>query len=78
MPTNLYGYGDNYNIKNSHVVAAMIRRFVDAKNSSIDSVTCWGSGSPFRELLNVDDLAKACLYSLEKWDPSKKRVSKNF
>jgi len=78
MPTNLYGYGDNYNIRNSHVVAAMIKRFVDAKNSSIDSVTCWGSGSPFRELLNVDDLAKACLYSLEKWDPSKKESPRIF
>lgn len=70
MPTNLYGYGDNYHLENSHVVPAMIRRFVNAKREDADSVECWGTGSPLRELLNVDDLAKACIYALEKWDPS--------
>ena len=69
MPTNLYGFGDNYNLENSHVVPAMIRRFEQAKRLSSPSVTCWGTGKPLRELLNVDDLAKACLFALEKWDP---------
>ena len=70
MPTNLYGFGDNYNIQNSHVVPAMIRRFEDARRESCSSVKCWGTGSPLRELLNVDDLASACIFSLEKWNPS--------
>ena len=69
MPTNLYGYGDNYNLKNSHVVPAMIRRFSNAKKDNDSSVVCWGS-EPLRELLNVDDLAKACVFALEKWNPS--------
>ena len=72
MPTNLYGYGDNYNPENSHVVPAMIRRFIDAKRKNAKSVLCWGSGTPLRELLNVDDLAKACIFALEKWNPSHK------
>jgi len=70
MPTNLYGFGDNYNLKNSHVVPAMIRRFSNAKKDNDSSVVCWGSGTPLRELLNVDDLAKACVFALEKWNPS--------
>ena len=57
MPTNLYGFGDNYNINNSHVVAAMIRRFIVAKKEDAKSVVCWGTGKPLREILNVDDLA---------------------
>ena len=72
MPTNLYGYGDNYNLKNSHVVPAMIRRFIDAKRENNSSVVCWGTGAPLRELLNVDDLAKACIFALETWNPSHK------
>ena len=72
MPTNLYGFGDNYNIKNSHVVPAMIRRFFEAKRGNAESVLCWGTGNPLRELLNVDDLAKACIFALEKWNPSDK------
>ncbi len=72
MPTNLYGYGDNYNLKNSHVVPAMIRRFIDAKRENNSSVVCWGTGTPLRELLHVDDLAKACVFALEKWNPSHK------
>ena len=70
MPTNLYGFGDNYNLENSHVVPAMIRKFVDAKMKGSVTVKCWGSGDPLRELLNVDDLANACLFALEKWDPN--------
>ena len=70
MPTNLYGFGDNYNLENSHVVPAMIRKFQDAKLKGLNKVKCWGSGNPLRELLNVDDLANACIFALEKWDPS--------
>ena len=69
MPTNLYGFGDNYNLKNSHVVPAMIRKFEEAKRQSSPLVTCWGTGKPLRELLHVDDLAEGCLFALEKWDP---------
>tara|TARA_B100000212_G_scaffold203737_1_gene153770 strand:- start:1588 stop:2583 length:996 start_codon:yes stop_codon:yes gene_type:complete len=72
MPTNLYGFGDNYNVKNSHVVPAMIRRFIEAKRDNAASVLCWGTGNPLRELLNVDDLARACIFALEKWNPSHK------
>ncbi|OUU22499.1 MAG: GDP-fucose synthetase [Candidatus Endolissoclinum sp. TMED37] len=78
MPTNLYGYGDNYNLENSHVVPAMIRRFIDAKRECAESVVCWGTGTPLRELLNVDDLAKACIFALENWDPSHKDSPKIF
>ena len=78
MPTNLYGFGDNYNLKNSHVVPAMIRRFIDAKRDDAESVLCWGTGTPLRELLNVDDLAKACIFALEKWNPSHKNAPSLF
>lgn len=61
MPTNLYGPGDNYDPKNSHVLPAMIRRFHEAKINNISEVVCWGDGSPKREFLYVDDLADACL-----------------
>ena len=69
MPTNLYGPGDNYNIKTSHVMAAMIRRFSEAKKNHFSSVTCWGSGNPLREFLHVDDLGEAVVFILEKWNP---------
>lgn len=62
MPTNLYGPGDNYHPTNSHVMPALIRRFHEAKISNADSVTCWGDGSPLREFLYVDDLAKLCVF----------------
>jgi len=65
MPTNLYGPGDNYHPENSHVVAALIRRFHEAKTDRIGSVNVWGTGSPLREFLYVDDLADACLFVLE-------------
>jgi GDP-L-fucose synthase len=68
MPTNLYGPGDNYDLATSHVLPAMIRRFHDAKASGATSVTLWGSGSPRREFLHVDDLARACLLLLERYD----------
>jgi len=65
MPTNLYGPGDNYHPENSHVVAALIRRFHEAKIAGAPSVTVWGTGTPRREFLYVDDLADACLFVLE-------------
>ena len=67
MPTNLYGPGDNYHPENSHVFAALLRRFREAKNSGAESVTCWGTGSPMREFLHVDDLGDACVHVLERW-----------
>ncbi|MDA9006507.1 GDP-L-fucose synthase [Litoricola sp.] len=61
MPTNLYGPGDNYHPENSHVIPAMLRRFHEAKESNTESVTIWGTGSPRREFLYVDDMAAACI-----------------
>ena len=72
MPTNLYGPNDNYHPKNSHVMPALIKKFVDAKCNNISSVTCWGTGSVLREFLYVDDLAEAAIFCLEKWDPTAK------
>ena len=68
MPTNLYGPGDNYDLQNSHVVPALLRKFHEAKASGAATVTCWGSGSPRREFLHVDDLAAACLFLMEEYD----------
>jgi GDP-L-fucose synthase len=68
MPTNLYGIGDNFHPENSHVLPAMIRRFHEAKLNGSESVTLWGSGTPRREFLHVDDLADACLFLMEKYD----------
>ena len=62
---------------NSHV-AAMIRRFIVAKKEDAKSVVCWGTGKPLREILNVDDLANACVFALEKWNPSHKDAPKIF
>lgn len=62
MPTNLYGPNDNYHPMHSHVLPALIRRFHEAKEQGIHEVTCWGSGTPLREFLYVDDLADACIY----------------
>ena len=67
MPTNLYGPGDNYHPENSNVLPALIRRFHDAKENGSPSLTCWGSGTPMREFLHVDDLAEACVFALENW-----------
>lgn len=68
MPTNLYGPNDNFDLQNSHVFPALIRKFVDAKKTNASSVTLWGTGTPKREFLHVDDLAKAVLICLEKYD----------
>jgi len=69
MPTNLYGPGDNYHPTNSHVMAALIRRFHEAAQVNAPSVTCWGAGSPLREFLHVDDLGEACVFALENFQP---------
>jgi len=69
MPTNLYGPGDNYHPENSHVLPAMIRRFHEAAEANAASVTCWGTGTPLREFLHVDDLGEACVFALEHWQP---------
>jgi GDP-L-fucose synthase len=68
MPTNLYGPNDNFNLQNSHVFPALIRKFIEAKKTNAPSVTLWGTGTPKREFLHVDDLAKAVLICLEKYD----------
>jgi GDP-L-fucose synthase len=68
MPTNLYGPNDNFDLESSHVFPALIRKFIDAKHSGAKSVTLWGSGKPRREFLHVDDLAKAIVVCLEKYD----------
>ncbi len=74
MPTNLYGYGDNYDPDNSHVMASLMKKFFEAKSKGLSSVTCWGSGKPFREFLHVDDLGSAVSFALEKWDPDAKNA----
>jgi GDP-L-fucose synthase len=68
MPTNLYGPNDNYDLNNSHVLPAMIRKFHEAKKSSAPSVTIWGSGKPRREFLHADDLADACFYLMQHYN----------
>jgi GDP-L-fucose synthase len=68
MPTNLYGPGDNFDLQNSHVLPALIRRFHEAKVRGDESVTIWGTGTPRREFLHVDDLADAVLYLLHAYD----------
>ena len=69
MPTNLYGPGDNYDSENSHVLAALLKKFILANKDKSDTVTCWGTGKPLREFLHVDDLGAACVHVLEKWNP---------
>ncbi|TAP39134.1 GDP-L-fucose synthase [Arthrobacter sp. S39] len=68
MPTNLYGPGDNFSPEGSHVLPALIRRYEEAVRSGVSTVTNWGSGSPRREFLHVDDMASACLHLLENYD----------
>ncbi|CAK6686725.1 GDP-L-fucose synthase [Synechococcus sp. CBW1107] len=70
MPTNLYGPGDNYNPSQSHVLPALIRRFHEAKLAGAEKAVCWGTGTPRREFLHVDDLAAASLFCLERWQPT--------
>ena len=67
MPTNLYGPNDNYHPTNSHVLPALIRRFHEAKEAGLGSVTCWGDGSPLREFLYVDDLADLCIFLMNNY-----------
>ena len=67
MPTNLYGPNDNYHPDHSHVLPALIRRFHEAKELGLDSVTCWGDGSPLREFLYVDDLANLCVFLMNNY-----------
>ena len=68
MPTNLYGYNDNYHPQNSHVLPALIRKFHEAKTNGTPEVVIWGSGSPMREFLFADDLANACYYLMENYN----------
>ena len=67
MPTNLYGPNDNYHPIHSHVLPALIRRFHEAKEQKMDTVTCWGDGSPLREFLYVDDLANLCVFLMNRY-----------
>jgi GDP-L-fucose synthase len=68
MPTNLYGPGDNFDLQSSHVLPALLRKFTDAAERRAPEVVVWGSGSPRREFLHVDDLADACLYLMNRYD----------
>jgi GDP-L-fucose synthase len=68
MPTNLYGPNDNFDLQTSHVLPAMIRRMHEAKNAGVDAVTLWGTGTPRREFLHVDDLADACVFLMNSYD----------
>ena len=71
MPTNMYGPNDNFDLENGHVLPVLIRKFIEAKRSGSGEVTLWGSGSPLREFLHVDDLAKAVVLCMDKYDDSK-------
>ena len=68
MPTNLYGPGDNFDLTSSHVVPALMRKFHEARESGATTAVVWGSGTPRREFLHVDDLAEACLFLMERYD----------
>ena len=68
MPTNLYGPNDNFSLENSHVLAALIRKFHDAKTKNQNSVICWGDGSPYREFLHVNDLADAAVLCMKSYE----------
>ncbi len=73
MPTNLYGPFDNFDLEKSHVMPAMIRKFHEAKMNTLPSVTLWGDGSPFREFLYSDDMARACIHLMNTFTPSKEQ-----
>lgn len=68
MPTNLYGPNDNYDLNNSHVLPALLRKFHEAKVSGVSEVEVWGTGSPLREFLHVDDLAEACVFLMKQYN----------
>ena len=74
MPCNLYGVGDNYNLETSHVIPALINKFYSAKVNRLKKVTCWGTGTPLREFLYVDDLAEACIFILKDWSGSEGKL----
>ncbi|MDC3034858.1 GDP-L-fucose synthase [Prochlorococcus sp. AH-716-P05] len=76
MPSNIYGPGDNYHPINSHVLASFVRKFYKAFREKEEKVICWGSGSPYREFLHVDDLAEASIFALENWNPDCKNSPK--
>ena len=78
MPTNLYGEGDYYHLERSHVIPGLIRKFYEAKKNNTKSIFCWGSGKPRREFLYVDDLADACIFALQNWDPNSIDAPKKF
>ena len=69
MPTNLYGPNDNYHPEHSHVMASLIYKFYKASKNNLPSVSCWGSGTPEREFMHVNDLGEAVVFALEKWSP---------
>ena len=77
MPTNLYGPNDNYHPENSHVMAALIRKFLIAKRDNLSTVTCWGSGKVFREFMHVDDLANGIIFCLKHWYPTSENAPKD-
>ena len=68
MPTNLYGPNDNFDLKSSHVLPALIRKFHEAKVNGSDTVEVWGTGTPLREFIYVDDMAAACIFLMENYD----------
>jgi GDP-L-fucose synthase len=70
MPTNLYGQNDNFDLENSHVLPALVRKFHEAKIKNLPVVTLWGTGSPRREFLHVDDLAEACVFLMKNYNDS--------
>lgn len=78
MPTNLYGPNDNYDLKNSHVLPALIRKFHEAREAGSSHVGVWGSGAPRREFLHVDDMAEACIYLMDKYDAQPRSQGPSF
>lgn len=68
MPTNLYGFNDNYDLQNSHVLPALLRKFHEAKSNNLDEVIVWGTGNPLREFLHATDMANACVYLMEHYN----------
>ena len=78
MPTNLYGPGDNYHPENSHVMASLISKFTKATIESKPFVNCWGTGTPFREFMHVDDLGDAVVYCLKNWHPTSENAPKDL
>ncbi|KKQ40680.1 MAG: NAD-dependent epimerase/dehydratase [Candidatus Magasanikbacteria bacterium GW2011_GWA2_37_8] len=76
MPTNLYGIGDNFDLKNSHVLPALIRKFHEAKINGDKEVVAWGTGAPRREFLYVDDMADGCLFLMNNFNPTKEQNEK--